>query len=172
MSASDSHSNRRNEKVFRTRLLILPKFQLTLIGVNWSVITLVFGVLYLQMSEAFSELSPLVGLSGNAPEFFGKTMAYHSHNLQVTLLASYAVAMVASGLITLGISYRFAGPLIRLRGYFRDISEGTQPVRPLSFRSGDFFSDLPPLVNGAIGRISGHHLDDPKIAPKKIHRVS
>jgi len=162
MSSADPSANRRNEKIFRTKLLIMPKFQLTLIGVNWAVITLVFGVMYLQMSQAFSEMGPLVGLA--------KTMAFHSHNLQMTMLASYLVAMVGSGFITLGVSYRFAGPLIRLRGYFKGISEGSA-VRPLSFRSGDFFSELPPLVNGAIGRLTATKTDKTVAeAPKKILR--
>jgi|GEM_PF-1226214 len=170
MSSADPSANRRNEKIFRTKLLIMPKFQLTLIGVNWAVITLVFGVMYLQMSQAFSEMGPLVGLAGNAPDLFAKTMAFHSHNLQMTMLASYLVAMVGSGFITLGVSYRFAGPLIRLRGYFKGISEGSA-VRPLSFRSGDFFSELPPLVNGAIGRLTATKTDKTVAeAPKKILR--
>jgi hypothetical protein len=144
--------NRRQEIFFRKKLLIHPKFQLTLIGVNWFVITMVFAMLRFQSGRIFSDLTPLTSLSKISDDYSNYFLNYQADRFNTTLLMFYFTAMVASGAITLIVSYRFAGPLLRLKGYFNGISSG-KPPGELSFRAGDFFSDIPPVVNAAVKKL-------------------
>jgi len=57
---------------------------------------------------------------------------------------------IFSALVMLVVSNRLAGPIVRLRRYFGDIAIKTDNVPPLSFRKGDFFGDLPEVVNRAV----------------------
>jgi hypothetical protein len=107
------------------------------------------------MSRAFADLSRAAGVSGVEAEFYQNYLAFHSHQLRLALALSFIVAAIASTLMTLVLSHRFSGPLVRMRGYFRQLTEqpGTKPLPKLSFRRGDFLSDIPPLVNSALSRI-------------------
>ena len=62
------------------------------------------------------------------------------------------VHLLLSTVCFLFLSHRLAGPVVRLKGYFAGIANG-QPVKPVNFRKGDFFSDLPPQINGALQRL-------------------
>jgi hypothetical protein len=151
-----------HQRVFRTRFLILPQFQLKLLGANFAVILVISGIIWFQMSRAFSELSQAAGISGVEAEFYQNYLAFHSHQLRVALVISFLVATVASTLMTLVLSHKFSGPLVRLRGYFRQLNEqpSSRPLPQLSFRRGDFLSDVPPLINKALDRIQSEASTD------------
>lgn len=142
-------------RVFRTRFLILPQFQLKLLGANLAVILFVAGVTWYQLSSSFAELSSAAGVSGVEAEFYQRYLAFQARNLNVALGVALATALVVSAVLTLAISHRFSGPLVRLRGFFRDLADGTGPAQKLSFRKDDFLDDLPPLVNRALDRMQG-----------------
>jgi hypothetical protein len=160
--------NRRQESFFRKKLLIHPQFQLTLMGLNWLVITLVFGALRIQSARVLSDLTPLASLSKISGAYSDYYLNYQADRFNTSLLLLYGVAMVASGALTLLASYRFAGPLVRMKSYFRSLSEPQNPVTQLSFRSGDFFSDLPPLVNSAVKRLQGAEVSEIQGSFKKV----
>ena len=61
--------------------------------------------------------------------------------------------VVFSTLFTLYLSHRMAGPMVKLRAYFRAMREGTDPLPELTFRDYDFLSDIPPLINDAIAAL-------------------
>jgi hypothetical protein len=165
--------NRRQEIFFRKKLLIHPKFQLTLIGVNWFVITMVFAALRYQSASIFSDLTPLTSLSKITDDYSNYFLNYQADRFNTTLLMFYFTAMVASGAITLIVSYRFAGPLLRLKSYFNAISDG-KPPGELNFRSGDFFSDLPPVVNSAVKKLQNPNGEqkEPAFTPRPLKKVS
>jgi methyl-accepting chemotaxis protein len=165
--------NRRQEIFFRKKLLIHPKFQLTLIGVNWFVITMVFAALRYQSESIFSDLTPLTSLSKISDDYSHYFLNYQADRFNTTLLIFYITAMIASGAITLIVSYRFAGPLLRLKSYFNSISDGKSPGE-LNFRSGDFFSDIPPVVNAALKKLqnSGSEQKESSFTPRPIKKVS
>lgn len=146
--------NRRDERLFRRKLLIHPKFQLTLIALNWIVITLAFALLYIQAIRVFSDMSPLASLSGIGGEYATKYLGFQQSRLTAALVWAYVIAMLASGVFTLIVSYRFAGPLVRLRGYFERLSKPDAPVNELSFRTGDYFTELLPVVNATVKRLA------------------
>lgn len=144
-----------SKKTIRTRFLIFPQFQLRLLAANLAVIVMVSAIIWYQMSSTFSDLQQAAGLSGVEAEFYRKYLSFHSHQLNVALGVSLVTAILASAALTLALSHRFAGPLVRLRGYFRQLTEQSElnPIQPLSFRRGDFLSDIPSLVNQALDRI-------------------
>jgi hypothetical protein len=144
-----------SKKTIRTRFLIFPQFQLRLLAANLSVIVLVSAIIWFQMSSSFSDLKGAAGISGVEAEFYRNYLTFHSHQLNIALGISFVTAVLASVVVTLVLSHRFAGPLVRLRGYFRQLTEQAdrESIQPLSFRRGDFLSDIPPLVNEALDKI-------------------
>lgn len=149
----DYFSQAKRPRLFRFNLIIFPRFQLILVGANLSIMLLVSGITWIQMSRALSELRAVGGLAGVDAEYYRKFLEYNASNLQWSLFIALAVGVVVSTGLTLLISHRFSGPLVRLRGYFTSISKGATPIPRLKFRRGDFMGDLPPIVNQAMDRI-------------------
>lgn len=54
---------------------------------------------------------------------------------------------------TLTLSNRIAGPIYNLRNTVTALAEGTEDVRPLKFRDGDFWDDLPEQFNTMTERL-------------------
>ena len=48
---------------------------------------------------------------------------------------------------TLTLSNRVAGPVHNMRNTIRKLADGETDVRPLKFRKGDFWDDIPDLFN-------------------------
>jgi hypothetical protein len=138
----------------RTRLLIFPKFQLPVIAINLGVIIVMTSIIWAVMHNALSDLKPAAGLSSMEAEFYTHYLDYQVASFQRALLVSFVAGSAISTFLTLVITHRFSGPLLRLRGHFRAICQGISPIPHLEFRDGDYLSDLPPLVNGAIERIA------------------
>lgn len=139
--------------------LIYPKFQLSLLGIQSAVMAVTFGLMQIENSAAFTRLESMgsaAGLSPNHPYFqfvHGQSGTFFSHTLLV-----FIVGLILSSAVTLYLSFRLAGPIYRLRGYLQLIEKnGASGVAPLTFRKGDFYSDLPPIVNGALKRIQRDH---------------
>jgi hypothetical protein len=63
------------------------------------------------------------------------------------------VGVLATGITTLLLSHKMAGPMIRLRNYFGQISKDGDFPETLNFRNGDFFQDLPPMINQAFAAL-------------------
>lgn len=53
---------------------------------------------------------------------------------------------------TISLTHRMAGPIVRLRGHIRALSEGSE-AGPLKFRDGDFFGDLPDMFNDMVAKL-------------------
>lgn len=163
---------RRQEAFFRKKLLIYPQFQLTLMGLNWAVITAVFAVLRIQSSRVFADLTPLTSLSQISGDYSTYFLDFQADRFNTSLWFFYTIAMLASGALTLIVSYRFAGPLVRLKGYFQGLGVTQEPIRELNFRTGDFFSDLPPIVNSAIKRLKSSDAKDVQDSESSFKKVS
>lgn len=74
-----------------------------------------------------------------------------------SLLASFIVLpVIISDLLRL--SHRFVGPMIRLRNAMRDLSAG-KPVRPISFREGDFWCEFADEFNRLAARLEAAELN-------------
>ncbi|MBC7691221.1 MAG: hypothetical protein H7222_05580 [Methylotenera sp.] len=139
----------------RKKLLIHPQFQLLLLGVNFGVILLFSTIVWATVQNTLLDLKPAAGLSGMEVDAYRRFLDYQAGNFQTAILGSMVVGLIVSGVVTLLISHRFAGPLIRLRNYFRSIGQSADAelVPELSFRDGDYLGELPPLINKAFARV-------------------
>lgn len=155
-----SKSTKRNR---RGKLIIFPQFQLLLIVANLGINFVVAILTWLQTRRAFANLEPAAGLSGMEVSFYKKYLAYHMGVYQTSVFWTLGIGLVAVGLLTLFVSHRFAGPIVRLRNYFTEIGERGWPKYPLGFRDGDYLHDLPPIINHAIETLR----ETPAAEPKK-----
>ncbi|MEK6578588.1 MAG: hypothetical protein AABZ55_05120 [Bdellovibrionota bacterium] len=141
------------DRKFRNRFLIFPKFQLILIGMNLVTMLLIAGIVWFQINRAFSELRVMGAASGMEVEFYNKFLAFQSGTIEAYLFSGLFLGIILSVAMTVAVSHRFAGPLVRLRGFFNQLKGCVGTTPRLSFRRGDFLSDLPPIINEAIQHI-------------------
>ena len=139
----------------RFRLLIYPRFQLLLVFINFTVLSVIYGLLYFQYNRVQGRIRTL-GLEANLPPNHGFFQIVDVQSKEY--LTGLSVAMIAgifiSTIVILVLSNKLAGPIVRLRGFFGEIASGGLPaVKKLSFRKGDFFSELPSLINQAFEKI-------------------
>jgi len=139
--------------VFRGNLLIFPKFQLILLGVNLGVLIIVSLFILFQTQSVIRELGLAGGALGPDAGFFRQVLAYSSSSLQNSILGSLMLGLAISAWTTLVVTRRFAGPLIRLRAFFASLADGKYPPEQLRFRKGDFLTDLPPVINQALEKM-------------------
>ena len=110
---------------------------------------LVIGVQIYRSFHALRELGEQTGLPANHPYF--EFIQYHEHSLGISVAIACAVTAIVSFVVLLVLSQRVAGPIVRMKGYFEAFArEGWKSK--LQFRKGDFFSDLPEIVNRALER--------------------
>lgn len=135
----------------RVNFLIYPKFQLGMILINLFLIIFVFGVTFFQAFGTFRRFSE-IGESIQLPpdHAYFRLIEFQGSRLYSSLIVSFTVAFILSGILTLLISHRLAGPIVRLRGYFRRIAQTRSVEEPLKFRERDFFDDLPDAINDAM----------------------
>jgi hypothetical protein len=142
--------------------LILPGFQLGLIGMNVSIIAITFTFFWVTAHNLLRGLSPAAGLSGIQLKFYEDYLEYHRGVFNRTFLFSSLLALVLSSTITLLVSHRLAGPFVRMKGFFGAINKGVYPIPRLAFRDGDFFQELPTIINEAIT-----HIEERTISEKR-----
>lgn len=144
-----------NKKFLRMNFLIYPRFQFLLIIVNTILIFVSFAITLYAASRTFSRfhaMGNLIRLPPDHPYF--KLIEFESNGLYSSLMIAFILAILLTSLTTLLISHRLAGPIVRLRGYFAEIAKTGVVKSGLRFREGDFFEDLPSVVNGALEKLA------------------
>jgi TRAP-type C4-dicarboxylate transport system permease small subunit len=142
----------RKDRVLRN-FLIYPKFQLTLIVLNLSVLILALFIFWICAQQMIQNLRPSAALSGIEIEFFRRYLDYQGTQFKRIILMATGVATLSSTIATLVISHRMAGPFVRLKKHLTAIISGERPIPPLSFRDDDYFQELPKLVNDAVSAL-------------------
>jgi hypothetical protein len=143
----NNHVNRSPRK-----LLIYPRFQVTLLTLNMTIILVGFILIGYQNIRLFSHLKEM-GTASNLPpdHAYFKFIDYQTHTMLTYAAVIFAVVIVLSTLASLWLSHKVAGPIVRMKGFFKSLAESESPqASELKFRKGDFFSDLPELVNEAL----------------------
>ena len=136
---------------YKKKYLVYPKFQMTLILLN-SVVTLILFVLTsLLVIRSNLFLENIVRQAKlPAQDIFFQMLDQQLKSLMTYMGFAVFVAVTVTGLLTLYISHKLAGPMIKLRRYFGDIEKSGSIAEDLTFRSNDFFQDLPPTINRAL----------------------
>jgi len=151
---------------FRVKLIIYPRFQYLLIGINWVLIIGTFIITCYEASRTFSKfnaMGAMIQLPSDHPYF--KLIEFESNGMYSSLIISFLLAILITGITTVLISHRLAGPIVRLKGYFGEIAKTGAVTYPLKFRDGDYFEDLPSIINLALEELSEAKLEaksDPK----------
>ncbi len=138
----------------RWKLLIYPKFQLSIIALNTFVILGICVAIYAGIKLGYQELhsqGEVSNLPTNHPYF--NFIAYQSNLIMTYLGLCLFIGIVFSNLFILVISHRVAGPIVRLKKHLMEVSSSGK-ISPIHFRKGDFFSDLPEVVNEAMIKIN------------------
>ena len=68
------------------------------------------------------------------------------------------LSVILSTFMSVYYSHKVVGPLHRLKLFFTDINNGSEK-ESVNFRRGDFFADLPLVINEAIAKIKQKYLD-------------
>lgn len=142
------------KKFWRYKLLIYPSFQLTLIAVNLLITLLTFAFVTIQLNRVMAKLVSM----GESAQITKDHIYFQFIHWQLKEIYSYlglafGLGILSSALITLYLSYKLVGPIVRMRGYFKNIEETGQVTSEISFRKRDFFSELPGHINGALKKL-------------------
>ena len=127
----------------RRKLIIFPTFQYVLLAANLGVAISISVIVWFLMKRTFSDLGSVGGLSGFEIQYYKRYLDYQVHEFQTALFWALSFCILASGLVTIVVSHRFAGPLIRMRHFFKRIAEHPEPLPKLEFRDGDYLQDFP-----------------------------
>ncbi|MBL7663763.1 MAG: hypothetical protein JNM93_01425 [Bacteriovoracaceae bacterium] len=138
------------------KFIIYPKFQMKLLSFNLAIVLIGFGCISYRIWSSFHDLEK-IGTNANLPadHIFFKFLDHQLHELFFPdLLITFLIVIVFTSLVTLRLSQKLAGPILRMKTYFESIEKNPGEAKhQLKFREGDFFDDLPEVINKAHSRL-------------------
>lgn len=139
---------------YKRKYLVYPQFQMTLILLNTTVTLLLFGLIAFLVIRSHLYLENLVKQTRlPAQNLFIQLLTEQLRSLLIYMFTALGVGVLITASLTLVISHKMAGPMIRLRNLFVKVSKSGNFPEQLRFRDGDFFQDLPPAVNQAFNTL-------------------
>jgi D-alanyl-lipoteichoic acid acyltransferase DltB (MBOAT superfamily) len=134
--------------------LIYPRFQLTLVAINIFILGITVVLIFTQIFTNFEEVN-LIGQKLNLPadSSFFKFLEHQRDMLLTRMYWAIGISFTIAFSFIIYFSHKASGPIHRLRCYFEELKENKEVKYPLSFRDGDFYSDLPQIVNEGIESI-------------------
>ena len=135
---------------YKRKYLVYPQFQITLILLNSLVTIVLFGMVIFLVVRGHLYLESVVKETRlPAQALFIQLLTEQLRSLLIYMLIALVVAVSTTAIFTLMISHKMAGPIIRVRNLFKQVSKSGEFPELLKFRDGDFFQDLPPALNDA-----------------------
>lgn len=135
----------------RGKILINKSFQLrfTLYVCSWLIgLSIAYPI---TISTLFSYMIAVLSMDPNAPQI-EKLFEVRDDFLR-TVLMMQGATILAIAVISLFMSHRIAGPLYKLKKFFKEAKDGNiQQV--LTFRKADYFQELVPAYNEMMTSIS------------------
>lgn len=141
------------EHQVRTKYIIHPKFQYTLLLINFIIFVVTFLVVLITSYVSYND-KVTSAMSLKIPQ----NHAYYQHLYELYndifkyLSITMPIALILSIVLTVWISHRFAGPIVRLKSYFDEIAQSGE-VKNLKFREDDYFIELPESINKALDKV-------------------
>ena len=146
--------NNQRPSFFRRKILIYPKFQLSLVAVNILTMIAVIAAIQFQILSSVEAVRDVDNSATLSSRFFYNRFIEYQMSVLYSGLALYlALAFVVSCGVTLVISHRLAGPMVRTQKYFEQMEKSGKIEEPLKFRQGDFLKELPEAVNKGLKSI-------------------
>lgn len=153
------------EEKFRVRkhFLIYPAFQLRLIWLLLASTVVTYGMLLFFLFECFQRLREQGILAHLPPDHsYFDSIIFQEDFMYRHMCAVLFGGFLVSTIVTLIVSQRLAGPIIRIQNYLKQIIKTGHVDPTVEFRSGDFFPDLPRLLNSALVRVQNYHREKGK----------
>ncbi|HAZ14839.1 MAG: hypothetical protein A2X86_20910 [Bdellovibrionales bacterium GWA2_49_15] len=138
----------------RVRWFIYPAFQLKLILINVGLVAMSACFIIYELLKSFKGLEKL----GNDVQLPADHIYYVFIDWQLKKvlwsvgIASFVVIMV-SALLTLILSHRLAGPIVRVLKHFQNMADTGKVDQEIKFRKSDYFPELPQAINRALAKI-------------------
>jgi hypothetical protein len=130
--------------------LVYPKFQFTLVVANILILTLILVLIYFSANDAFNQLVEIgqkINFSTNHPYFEFVEKSRTMMNLK--LRWAFGIAIFLTAVSSIFISHKMVGPIKKLKDHLFAFSQN-RSTGDLKFRKGDFFNDLPEIVNKSL----------------------
>ena len=131
----------------RKRLLINPGFQFRFMVWMSALALGVIVVMHLAHQWFFFQLREQARVAGlQADHVFYRFIESRQTELDVITVFSFIAVVAVVSVVGLVLSHKIAGPMYRLRVHLEEFAASRTP-RPLKFRDGDFFSEIPDAYN-------------------------
>ena len=138
----------------RKHFLIYPAFQLRLIWVLVASTVVTYGMLLFFLFECFQRLREQGILAHLPPDHsYFESIVFQEDFMYRHMCGALFGGFLVSTIVTLIVSQRLAGPIIRIQNYLKLIIKNGHIDPSVEFRTGDFFPDLPRLLNTALVRV-------------------
>jgi hypothetical protein len=135
---------------YKRKYLVYPQFQMTLIVLNTLVTMALFGLIAYLVIRSHLYLENLVKQTRlPAQNLFIQLLTEQLRSLLIYMFISLGVGIFITATLTLMLSHKMAGPMVRLRNLFVNVTKTGDFPEQLKFRDGDFFQELPPAINQA-----------------------
>ncbi len=146
---------------YKRKLLIYPKFQLSLMAVNIVCMLAVFGAIEYQVYASIQDINTTSGnTSLFSEDFYNRFIEYQMSVIYSGLALYLGIGFVVSCFFTLFISHRLAGPLVRTQKYFEQMEQNGRIDHDLKFREGDFLTELPDAINRGLKSLQKQSTND------------
>ena len=105
------------------------------------------------MVDFFDKLKQ-IGEKANLPidNPYFEFITYSKEMMLTNLNWALALSIFLSTALSIYLSHKAVGPIYRMKLFFTKVNEG-ELSSSLQFRKGDFFSDLPIIVNSALSKL-------------------
>ena len=133
--------------------LIYPRFQVSLIVFNLSMLLGSLGLIYYQINKSFWVIENYArALKQSQGGEYVNVINLHLSIIEDFIMTTLIVCTAIITLYNLVFTHKSSGAIYRLKTYFRSIKENGYSG-PLSFREGDLHGEIPQIVNDALSRI-------------------
>lgn len=134
--------------------LIYKEFQLRLVATLLIICASMSAVMMVGIAVLVHDLER-IGQEALLPSNHGyfRFLSFHAKKLFFYSGMALGIASVFGSVALIVISHKVAGPLVRLKSHLvalRTAHEVGVDLPTIRFREGDFFSDLPPILNETV----------------------
>ena len=137
----------------RKVLLINPPFQFRFMG--WMGGLAIGVVMVMQVAHAwfFHNLRNQAQMAGLPPDHvFYQFVQDRQVEMNIITAVTFVLVVLLVGVVGLVLSHKIAGPMYRLKKHFE--STARTGARPVKFREGDFFQEVPDAYNQQFSKTS------------------
>ena len=130
----------------RSKLLAHSKSQLSVVGVNIFIGLISICIIIYKFLDVIHEIKGMSTVDQAAVDLL-------TANMLNTILLIFVISSCIAAILTLLLTHRMAGPMIRLKHYFQKIQETGQVKEKLCFRRDDYFSEVPDVINDSLNSL-------------------